>query len=209
MSEEQFVEEVNNPGFKFDWDNDQLQPEWFGIYPALERLFLPRQWQFRPRYAAALAMLRRRTNTFVHLNLPSMYDKDFGWMSWNVVLGKEEEWKDPPTREEALTAYLIQSQIALLTGFGTPAIFSGTMRQAVYAGVNDKIDLESRRRQWDRLDLGRVVKPYDLETAALTAAAATLRAEDLRRWLGVGFLTLNGPLAWTRTPDKSVFPHWN
>jgi hypothetical protein len=208
MSED--LEETLAPGHKPSWvrEGDEI---WWGVSREFERsIGLSPIYQYRPRYAQALAMLRRASGTHLHNNLPS-YNAIQGWSNYSFVLGKEEDWdpNDLPSEAECMTAYMIQFQIHLITGFGIVAAYS-SLRLGAYAYAKRKSDVTLMQAKWEDPSLrvhGELAFPFEAETNAILATCAVKHYDALRRFIGVKYATTAGPLVWAPI-NSTVFPKW-
>jgi hypothetical protein len=211
MSEEQFLEEIHAPGYKPSWAGDNFDPIFWGVHEEFEKsIGLIQSYRFRPRYAQALAMLRRKSGRFVHNNLPYWEPRLGGWQNFSYVLGPESEWEDPPDLDESMSAYLTVFHIHLTTGFGVVASLAGMTRVGSYAHAKTNLELDTLRRDWEQDWQTRedtLAFPYDLETHAILATSAVLAYEKMREYYGLRFASTHGPLIWGK-PDKSVFQYW-
>jgi len=208
---EEYIEEVVNPGYVPGWV-ENFNPANWGLVPEFNKTVAPKELHFRPRFAMALAMMRRETGTFLNLNLPTMYHEEHGWMSFNVILGKEEDWVDPPGREESLTAYMITYHIELLAGLRMDATLGSFSRLGLYGG-RSVTDLQIAKNQWELKSWANreIVNPYDIHTAAILAVAGLIPYKGLRQLYDFSFLTAGGPLVFNRNnipEDQLVLRHW-
>lgn len=210
----EYIEEQVEPGFVPVWAAGTFDSIWWGILPAYNTQHYRKEIQFRPRFAMALAMMRRKQWQFNNLNLPEGYSSEHGWYSMNVVLGKETDWgSEAPSKSEAMTAYAIVAMIQTLTGWGVPLEISALGRLGAYADL-EKTGLENEEKKWDQKgwEVGERIMPFNIETAAIVAVASMLPFSDLRDYYGFTFSSVGGPLVYNgkpkaNTPD-SPFPFW-
>ena len=170
--------------------------------------------QFRPRFAMALAMLRRETKKLTHGNLPVNYSEEAGWYSMNISLGKEEDWERDgiaPGKEESMTAYIITVLIQILSGWGAPSELCAVGRSSAYAQLQDTAQIQEIKEKWAtrKWMMRELIVPYDVETAAVFQAAQLVMTSGLRKFYGFGYATIGGPLVYNGNPDPNVFPEWN
>lgn len=204
---DKYIEEEVNPGYIPGWA-ENLNPMNWALSLEFNKNVVPKELQFRPRFAMALAMMRRESGTFLNLNLPTMYHEEHGWMSFNVVLGKEETWADPPGKEESMTAYMIVYHLEILAGLRMDATLGSFARLGIYAGKTVG-DLNIAQQQWSGRSWGQreIVHPFDVQSAAILAVAGLLPYRDLRALYGFTFLTPGGPLVYNpRTEPLVNFP---
>lgn len=209
---DKYIEEEVNPGYEVAWEKN-FNPNNWALSLDMNKRITPKELNFRPRFAMALAMMRRQTGTFLNLNLPTLYHEEHGWMSFNVVLGKEEEWTDPPGKEESITAYMIMLHLEILAGLRVDASIGSFARLALYGGKHVN-DINIARNQWSLKSWSprEIINPYDIHSAALMAVAGLLPFRALRNFLGFGYLTAGGPLVWNPPnidPQDLVLKHWN
>lgn len=210
-----YPEEAVNPGYEPEWAKGSFDPQWWNILPALNKILLREDLWFRPRFAGALAMMRRKQFQFNNLNLPIAYHSEYGWYSSNVTLGHDNEWANPPTKDEAMTAYAIVSLIQHIAGFGTAVEIAGLARLAAYPQA-DVIDMQAGVEKWEDPEntwvRGERIYPYNTEQAAILAVASMTPFHQLRDYYGWSFSTVGGPLVYNGKPKRntadSPFPFW-
>jgi hypothetical protein len=208
-----YPEEAVNPGYEPEWSKGAFDPQWWNVLPALNKILLREELWFRPRFAAALAMMRRKQFAFNVLNLPVAYHSEYGWYSTNVTLGHDSEWENPPTKDEAMTAYAIVNLVQHISGFGTAVEISGLARLGAYPD-GDVIVLADHGEKWDESSWakGERIYPFNTETAAILAVASMTPFHQLRDYYGFSFSSVGGPLVYNDKPKRntadSPFPFW-
>lgn len=208
-----FPEEVVRPGYEPSWSKGAFDPVWWNVLPELNKLLLHKNLWFRPRIAGAFAMMRRKEFQFNNLNLPIAYHPEFGWYSVSVTLGHDDEWENPPTRDEAMTSYAIVSLIQHISGFGTPVEISGLARLGAFGSMN-KEELLAASAKWreGEWEIGERILPGNTEQAAIVAVASMTPYHQLRDYYGWSFASVGGPLVYNGKPKRntsdSPFPFW-
>ena len=187
------VEEKENPDFKPSWVTSQYDPQWWGVNEAWNKMIFHAtpHMQFRPRFAAALAMWMRKgraTASLLGSWSPTGYSKQHGWFAYtNISLGKEEDWDPYPSAEEAHTAYAIFEQMTILAAWNVPAAIAGPAALTAQANEDLRENIRWKRKDWPQFS---PIKSYDRLSYAYLIAAHTLRFETLRE--GMNWLLSEG-----------------